>query len=106
MELSSISLEQFRKLNSRYRGGMRVDAVRPDGPASQQGIRAGDVLVGMHVWETISSENVRYILNHADFERFQPIKFYVLRGRETLYGHLPIDPARIRQASRRSQSRG
>eukprot|EP00913_Durusdinium_trenchii_P023377 g21955.t1 len=40
---------------SRYRGGMRVVAVRSGGPAEVNGIRKGDILVGLHIWETESA---------------------------------------------------
>ena len=80
---------------------MQVQAVRAEGPAASQGIRVGDVLVGMHVWETISQENVLYVLNHADFEKFQPVKFYILRGKDTLYGHLRVERTNVLQVSRR-----
>lgn len=105
LRLGTLGADEFRESNSRYRGGMRILSVRADSPAAQQGIRSGDVLVGMHVWETISSENVRYILNHGDLDRYQPIKFYVLRGRETLYGHLQLDRTEILQAARGGRSR-
>jgi serine protease Do len=81
---------EFSRLNTRYRGGLKVSAVRPDSPAAAQGIRKGDVLVGMHVWETISAENVTYILGRSDFDQIQPVKFYILRGSETLYGHMNV----------------
>jgi len=45
----------------------------------------------MHVWETVSQENVLYILNRTDIETLQPLKFYILRGQETLYGHLRLE---------------
>ena len=101
MKLVPMAPEESRALRVRYRGGMRVVAVRPGGPAARQGIRTGDVLVGMHVWETISKDNVLYILNHRDFERFQPLKFFILRGTETLYGHMRIDRGAIQQVARR-----
>lgn len=75
---------------SRYRGGLQVTAVRGDGPAAQRGVRRGDVLVGLHKWETVSMENIAYILGSAEFRETQPIKFFVLRGDETLYGHLRV----------------
>jgi serine protease Do len=77
-----------QKLQSRYRGGLAVTSVRPDGPASEQGIREGDILVGLHIWETVATDNLAYILDKATDEHLNPIKFYVLRGRETLFGHL------------------
>jgi serine protease Do len=90
LKLTPVPDGQFRELNSRYRGGLRVLAVRPDSPAAQQGMRLGDVLVGMHIWETVSIENVNYILKRPDFASLDPLKFYILRGSETLYGHLMV----------------
>jgi len=83
-----------QKLQSRYRGGLLVAEVRPDGPAAEQGIRKGDILVGLHVWETIELDNMVYILDRAEADHLNPIKFYVLRGRETLFGHIVSDTIR------------
>jgi serine protease Do len=94
--LEPVSRDDFRRFNSRYRGGLKVASVRADGPAAKQGIRRGDVLVGMHIWETISLENVSYILARPDFEQIQPVKFYILRGTETLYGHMNVSAGSIR----------
>lgn len=90
LKLSPMPNKQFRELQSRYRGGLNVLAVRPDSPAARQGIRRGDVLVGMHIWETVTPENVNYILNRPDFTSIDPVKFYILRGNETLYGHMTV----------------
>jgi serine protease Do len=88
LKLETMPADAFQKLKSRYRGGLRVTAVRPGSPAASEGIRRGDVLVGMHIWETITLDNVRYILNRPDFTQLHPLKFYIVRGEETLYGHL------------------
>jgi serine protease Do len=85
---------KVQKLQSRYRGGLLGKDVRTKGPASEQGIREGDILVGLHVWETISYENVTYVLDKAQEDNLGPLKFYVLRGRETLFGHLTSDTVR------------
>ncbi len=91
MQLAPIDQAEFRKrFQTRYRGGLTVKAVRPDSPAASQGIRQGDVLVGMHIWETVSLDNVAYILKRPEFASQDPIKFFILRGSETLYGHLPL----------------
>ncbi len=90
LKLAQIPAQQFKQGNSRYRGGLQVLNVRSDSPASKQGIRKGDVLVGMHVWETITLENVDYVLSRNDLEEFAPIKFLLLRNGETLFGHLPL----------------
>lgn len=91
LELKPIPPEEFRQLyQTRYRGGLTVLDVRPQSAAAAQGIRRGDVLVGMHLWETISLENVTYIVNRPDFATLNPVKFFILRGSETLYGFLPV----------------
>jgi serine protease Do len=89
LRLSTIPAKQFQRYRSRYHGGLLVTAVRPDSPAARQGIARGDVLVGMHIWETITPDNVAYILNRPDFADLHPLKFYILRGTETWSGHLP-----------------
>ncbi len=91
LELKPIPTEDFRQtFQTRYRGGLTVSNVRPESPAANQGIRRGDVLVGMHIWETISLDNVSYILNRPDFTTLNPVKFFILRGNETLYGYIPV----------------
>jgi serine protease Do len=69
---------------------MRVEAVRPDSPAAQEGIMAGDILVGMHRWETASEEDIQYIITRPNLAEMGKLKFYVLRGQNTLYGHLNV----------------
>ena len=64
--------------------------MRDESPAARQGIRAGDILVGMHIWETVSLDNVAYVLNRSDLAELEPLKFYIVRGGETLFGHLNV----------------
>jgi serine protease Do len=95
LRLESIPKGQFRSGSSRYRGGLAVTEVRRNSPASGQGIRSGDVLVGMHIWETVSRDNIDYVLDHYKFSDSEPLKFYILRGKQTLFGYLRI-PSQLR----------
>lgn len=90
MRLVKVPDAQFQGMRSRYRGGLKVVDVRPESPASRNGIRQGDVLVGLHEWETVSPENVAYVLNHPKLVSFNPVKFYIIRGQENLFGHLQL----------------
>jgi serine protease Do len=90
LRLSPVPNSTFQRYRTRYRGGLAVQDVRPGSPADRYGISAGDVLVGMHIWETVSSENVAYILNRNDLAKYEPLKFYVLRGGRTLVGELQL----------------
>ena len=90
IRLTPTGSDTFRRVSTRYRGGLKVIGVRPDSPAAQQGIRYGDILVGMHKWETVSMDNVAFILESDVVRASEPVKFYVLRGSETLFGHLQV----------------
>jgi serine protease Do len=90
LRLSVMDQAEFLRLGTRYRGGLTVLEVKPGSAAAQQGIRRGDVLVGMHIWETISLENMAYILDREDLSRLDPVVFYIVRGSDTLYGHLQM----------------
>jgi len=94
LRVEHVPATKVQKLQARYRGGLLVKEVRDNGPAADQGIRDGDILVGLHVWETISTENVTYVLDKAREDNLGPLKFYVLRGRETLFGHLTSETLR------------
>lgn len=90
LQLDSTSDSERSRVAPRYRGGMKVVDVRPNSPAAENGIRKGDILVGLHVWETINRDNVDYVVAHPQLVSFNPLKFYILRGTETLYGFLQI----------------
>lgn len=90
VRLEPVSQRQFQAYRTRYRGGLTVTDVRAEGLAAKQGIRRGDILVGMHIWETITLDNVRYVLDRPDFGEIEPLKFYIVRGTETLYGHMTV----------------
>jgi serine protease Do len=95
LKLQPVPERQFSQLGTRYRGGLTVTAVRPESPAARQGIRRGDILVGMHKWETTSLEHVTYVLNRPDFAKLEPLKFYIVRGSETFSGNLTLAQRRV-----------
>jgi len=77
----------FARSGSRYRGGMRITSVRKGSPAAERGIRRGDILVGMHKWETASKQDIRYIVSRPNIDS---LEFYILRGGKTLFGELNV----------------
>ncbi len=103
LNLSQEPHSTFDRRTTKYRGGMHVNSVRPNGPAAQEGILPGDILVGMHKWETASEQDIQYIISRPNLDQLGKLKFYVLRGQSTLYGHLNVaskpagaDQARVR----------
>ena len=91
LRLASAVPSTVQQLQPRYRGGLLVQEVRFGSPASDKGIRPGDILVGLHIWETVKPDNVSYILDQIESDELETVKFYILRGRDTLFGHLTSD---------------
>lgn len=90
IKLQKLHQREVGLVSPRYRGGMRVVSVRPNSSAAQNGISVGDILVGLHIWETVNFDNLTYVMDHPQLKVFSPLKFYILRGDETLYGHLQV----------------
>ncbi len=74
-----------------YIGGLRVTDVRTGSPAFENGIEVNDILVGLHVWSTVSEQDVDFVVQNPQRTDFSPVKFYILRDGETLFGYLNLD---------------
>ncbi|MCA9217925.1 MAG: trypsin-like peptidase domain-containing protein [Planctomycetales bacterium] len=90
-EMSEYKQEVEEKGTKSYKfdGGLRVSDVRSGSAAAEQGIRSGDVLVGLHKWKTLSFDNVSYILRESTITKDQEVTFYIVRSGETFLGKLP-----------------
>jgi serine protease Do len=73
------------------RGGLLIMEVNTESPAGKAGLKAGDILVGLHQWETVSIDNVAYVLKHPDLATFYPMRFYVVRNGQIHKGWLAAE---------------
>lgn len=89
-----ISQSAMNRLNARmrtpYRGGLYITSVREGSTAAQEGIQVGDVLLGIHGWQTASINDLAGILDHPDMKKGPRAKFYIVRREQTLYGHFQL----------------
>ncbi len=90
MQLTEIPSKDFHSSSEQFKGGLRIVTVRAASPAARQGVRSGDILVGLHKWETSSAADLAYILKQPNVSKNQSVKFFIMRGNETLFGHLPV----------------
>jgi len=90
LELKPLSQSELGQLVSRHDRGMKIVGVEAGSAAAESGIRVGDILVGLHIWETGTRENVEYALNKAITDKLNSLKFYILRDSQTTYGHLRL----------------
>ena len=86
---------------SMYRGGLRIVDVRPHSPAEREGLVPGDILVGMHKWQTASLDDVEYILTRSNLPQLGEVRFYIVRNDETLYTDINVASATSRSPVRR-----
>lgn len=94
VQAKPVAASTMRRLNSRmrtkYNGGLYITSVRPGSAADQQGILPGDVLLGIHGWQTSSIQDLAGILEHQDIQRGPRAKFYLIRREQTLFGHMEL----------------
>jgi serine protease Do len=89
LRLAAVDAKIVTPVNPQLRGGMIVEAVQSDSSAARAGLQRGDILVGLHQFETLSVDNVIWILNHPDWVSFQPLKFFVIRNGKLNRGSFP-----------------
>src|SRR5207248_2412150 len=79
LRFQPVGPEAVAKANPQLHGGLLVTEVAVGGPGATAGLQKGDVLVGLHTWETLTADNVAFVLNHKDFAGFLPLKFFYAR---------------------------
>jgi len=86
-KLLPVAAESVARVDRQLRGGLMVQDVAAGTAAAKAGLQRGDILIGLHLWESITLDNVVFVLNHKDLATFNPVKAYYVRDgkiRETL----------------------
>jgi serine protease Do len=86
VHLQAVATETVTRVNRQLNGGLEVIDISSDSPAAKAGMKKGDILVGLHTYETLSADNVIYVLSHPDLPTFQPLSFYILRSGQVRKG--------------------
>jgi len=94
VKLQPVSKAAMQRLNTRtrktYRGGLYVTDVRKGSPADGQGIRVGDVLIGLHGWSTASIGELQGILNKVAQQEKAQGQFLIIRSDQTMFGYMRL----------------
>jgi serine protease Do len=89
VRLQPVAPEQVTRANPALHGGMMVTDIFADGVAGRAGFQRGDILIGLHQWETLTADNVNYVLSHPDLATFNPVRFFIIRNGQVRRGWLP-----------------
>ena len=92
VQFTAVAGESVSRANNQLHGGLEITTLNANGLAAKAGLRKGDVLVGLHTWETVNVDNVNYVLNHPDLSSFNPVPFFIVRGGQIRKGNLPMLP--------------
>ena len=91
MGIRAVSInKKFNTKKTSYRGGLKVLEVRADSPADAQGIQPGDIILGIHKWETITLDNLSFVLENIIVRNRDSVSFYVYRDTEFLFGQISL----------------
>src|SRR5262249_20589537 len=88
LRLTPANSETVTRINQHLHGGLLVTEVSSEGVAGKAGIQRGDVLVGLHQWETVTLDNIVFVLTHPDLASFNPVRFYIVRSGQVHRGWL------------------
>lgn len=88
LRMTVATSEAVANVNQHLHGGLVISEVQADGVAGKAGIQRGDILVGLHQWETVSLDNVAFVLSHPDLPSFNPLRFYIVRAGQVHRGWL------------------
>jgi hypothetical protein len=90
LKLEAVGAEVAGKVFPGLRGGMRILAIHPHGPVGQLNVRVGDLLVGLHQWEMLSAENVRFALDSCRKAGMRSTRVVVAHKGHVLQYQIPL----------------
>lgn len=90
IQVRTIPADRVSGVHNRLNGGLLLVQVREGTPAAQAGFQAGDVLIGLHEWETIEANNVRYVMQWDQLSKNQPVKYHLIRDGKLQSGTIQI----------------
>ncbi|MFM7516279.1 MAG: PDZ domain-containing protein [Pirellula sp.] len=96
IRVAPAALSDVSSISEDYRGGLRITEVRPGSPAARNRLMVGDIIVGIMEWQTVSMENLQWILASPNFKQGSPSKYYVIRKRQQLMVAMTPELARVR----------
>jgi S1-C subfamily serine protease len=90
VRLEPANPQAVRAVDSSYRGGLRVTAVRRDSPAYNAQLQAGDILVGLLEWQTPDWDDLEWIMNSKEMRTASAPKFHIMRQGDVFWGTLEL----------------
>ena len=82
MKLLPVGANYVTPVDRALRGGLWITEIGLGSLAGKLGLQKGDIVLGFHQWESLTLENVLFVLNHKDLASIGTMKiFYVRDGK-------------------------
>jgi serine protease Do len=88
LKVQPAPLDQVLKVNPQLHGGLMITEVSETAVAGKAGFQRGDILIGLHQYETITIDNITFVINHPDLTTWSPLKYFRIRGGQLQRGWL------------------
>ena len=89
IRLTRLSQDERARLPARYSGGMKIRYVRRGSRAARDGLRRGDILVGLDGYETLDERSLAFVLDPSRLKTASRLSFQIVRnGHQALMGRL------------------
>ena len=81
IRITAVPASSVAGVGEEYKGGLRINDVRPGSPAERARLVPGDIIVGVMDWQTPKMESLAWILSNASFQSAGSSKYYLVRKR-------------------------
>ena len=102
VKLSAVPATALAVPGDDYKGGLRINEVRPGSPAQRANLVPGDIIVGVMEWQTPKMESLAWILSNAAFKTAGSSKYYFVRKRTRMTVAMSPETATTSSVSRTS----
>jgi serine protease Do len=79
LKVTSVGAGVVQQVDKQLRGGLWISDLSTLGAASKAGLQKGDLLLGLHQWETLNTDNLHYVVTHKDLNTFNPVRVIFIR---------------------------
>jgi len=79
LKAAPVGATAVQSVDKQLRGGLWLTDVSNLGAAGKAGLAKGDIILGLHQWESLSLDNLGYVIGHKDLATFNPVRVIFVR---------------------------
>jgi serine protease Do len=105
IRLAPVPASAVAGVDEGYKGGLRINEVRPGSPADRARLAPGDIVVGVMDWQTPKLASLAWIFTNPSFKNASSARYYLVRKRSRMTITMTAETPTGSSISRHSNSR-